>query len=90
MDVSIHAVLLLIPLSILSLRPNGHTYAHTQTVTHWGAINLNRADEKGSRGYGESVKVGVAERVTGLGALACFVNTAADVKRGHCLSSLKM
>ena len=61
-----------------------HTQAHTHTLTfsHRGAINLDGADEKGSRGYGESVRVGVAVTVTGLGGLACLANTASDVERG--------
>lgn len=48
-----------------------HTYTHN--FTHKGAINLGRADEKGSRGHGESVRVGVAVTVTGLGGLARLV-----------------
>lgn len=54
---------------------NGHTHVHTHThsFTHKGAINPGQADEKGSRGHGESVRVGVAVTVTGLGGLACLV-----------------
>ncbi len=59
-----------------------HTHAHTQIFSHQGAINLDGADEKGSRGYGESVRVGVAVTVTGLGGLACLANTTSDVERG--------
>ena len=59
-----------------------HTHKHTLTFSHQGAINLDGADEKGSRRYGESVRVGVAVTVTGLGGLACLANTASDVERG--------
>lgn len=61
---------------------NGHTHVHRQSIAHRGAVNLGRADEKGSRGYGESVSVGVAVTVTGLGGLACLANTRSDVERG--------
>lgn len=52
---------------------------HTHTLTHQGAINLDRPDEKGSRGYGESVRVGVEVTVTGLGDLAHSANAPSDV-----------
>lgn len=70
-----------------------HKWVHTQTVPHQGAINLDRVDEKGSRRYGESVRVGVAVTVTGLGGLACLANTPSDVERGtvfHHLENLTL
>lgn len=65
-----------------SERSDTYTHTRSKTITHKGAINLDGADEKGSRGYGESVRVGVAVTVTGLGGLVCLANTASDVERG--------
>lgn len=48
-----------------------------------GAINPGGADERASRGSGESVgKVGVAVTVTGLVGIACVANTRSDAGGG--------
>jgi len=64
-------------------------WSHTLTVTCQGAINLDRADERGSRGYGESVRVGVAVTLTGLGGLMCLSNTLSDVENGTVFPHLR-